>query len=158
MKIRLVRAVGTITGGLRGKLDQINNFQSERTAREFTEEVEKMFKMVDVETKTPFWGRRGYFLQLIDGFDLVELMIQKERKRSMAGYIKLNPWTQKELEATVRVENQTAYTLPSCREDILLKRIGPLDSMPVGIVIGNKPYPLVKNYIYIPQQNRIKFS
>lgn len=158
MSIKLYQTIANVPEELREKINQVKTHQSERTAREFAEGIESVFKFYDIFPRVPLiWGVKEYYLQLLQDYNVAELMIQKAGSSTIAGFLNIDRETKKDTEPSVHVKSYLAYLLPSKKEDIMIGRTKPLESIPIGVIIGQEKYSLIRSSSDFGS-GRIKFS
>lgn len=158
MSIKIYRTIARVPEELRKKINQVKNHQSERTAREFAEGIEAVFNNYEIKTRPPLiWGVKEYYLQLFYDYYVTELMIQKAGSSTLAGFLTIDRETKKDTEPPIQVKSHLAYLLPSRQEDIRIGRTNPLESIPIGVIIGEDKYPLIRARQDF-ESGRIKFS
>ena len=153
MRSRLFLALKPFPDETREKIELIKRYQSERTAREFKENIEAVIesalRSARIRMRTPFFGANEYQLHYVDNNISKKLILLKSKTVSIAGYMSLEQTLKADQEKGLRLEvkkeeiivaGYPAYQLRYKRGDIFIGRTNPLDYIPVLISIDDKEY------------------
>jgi hypothetical protein len=122
---------------LKGKIKALEAFQTERTAKEFYEVIQRIFKHYNLLPKRPWFRERLVFLTFDANEDEALTSEADKYGERVVSYVS-TPGNKCEEERDIFVGAVPANRIPSLDERRKNGEISPLEEMPLSIGIGDK--------------------
>jgi len=121
---------------LKRKIIALEAFQTERTAKEFYEVVQRIFKHYNLLPKRPWFGERLVFLTFDANEDEALTSEADKYGERVVSYVS-TPDNKCKEERDIFVGAVPAYRIPSLDKRRTEREISPLEEMPISIGIGD---------------------
>lgn len=122
---------------LKRKITALEAFQTERTAKEFYEIVQRIFKHYNLLPKRPWFRERLVFLTFSTNEDEALTSEADKFGERVVSYIsKIGEKCKEEKE--IFVGAVPAYRIPALDKRRIERELSPLEEMPISIGIGDK--------------------